>query len=80
VADEETPSRVVSRAEEAARVHAALAVLPEHYRQVIILRNFELLPFEAIGGVMNRPSEAARALWGRAVRRLKEVLDAPPST
>ena len=75
VVDEETPSRVVSRAEDAARVQAALARLPEHYQLVITLRNFELLPFEAIGVAMNRPSEAARALWGRAIRRLKEELD-----
>lgn len=76
IVDQETPSRVASRAEEAARVHAALAKLPEHYRQVIVLRNFDLLPFEAIGKAMDRPSEAARALWGRAMRRLKQELDA----
>jgi len=72
--DDETPSRVAMRAEDADVMHAALARLPAHYRQVIQLRNFDLLQFEDIGLLMERPTGAARALWGRAMQALKEEL------
>jgi RNA polymerase sigma-70 factor (ECF subfamily) len=48
-----------------------LAQLPPHYREVIILRNLEGLPFEKIAQRMGRTSVAVRQLWTRAIRRLK---------
>jgi RNA polymerase sigma-70 factor, ECF subfamily len=73
--DNETPSRAAMRKERSARVQLALAALPAHYREVIRLRNFELLEFEDIASIMNRSADALRALWLRAIQRLKKDLD-----
>lgn len=75
IVDNETPSQWAMRREQAAAVQQALGSLPEHYRQVIHLRNFELLPFSEIAIAMRRPDHELRALWVRAIKRLKSELD-----
>lgn len=72
----ETPSRVMMASEQAAALVAALDHLPPIYRQVILLRNIERLPFDEIGAKMDRSGEAARKLWVRAVDRLRTLLGA----
>jgi len=81
--DVETPSRQLAATEEADALTAALARLPEHYRQVIQWRNTERKPFEEIGAMMDRSAEAARKLWVRAVEQLRVELGIthePPTT
>lgn len=73
--DEETPSKLAMRQEDARAVRAAIDQLPEPYRRVIQLRNFDLLPFAEVALMMQRPEHDLRALWVRAMRRLKEGLD-----
>lgn len=73
--DEETPSKQAMRQEDAHTVREAIARLPEHYRQVIQLRNFDVLPFAQIALIMQRPEQSLRALWIRAMQRLKEELN-----
>lgn len=51
-------------------VRKALAQLPEHYAEVIRLRQVERLSFEEIGERTGRTAEAARKLW---VRTLAEM-------
>lgn len=70
----ETPSRLLAAAEEVDAVTAALARLPLHYRQVIEWRNNERKPFEQIGAMLDRSSEAARKLWVRAIEQLRVEL------
>lgn len=70
----ETPSRQMAAAEEVDAVTAALARLPLHYRQVIEWRNNERKPFEQIGAMLDRSSEAARKLWVRAIEQLRVEL------
>lgn len=53
-----------------------LAELPSDYRDVIVLRHIEALPFEEIGRRMDRSSGAVRMLWLRAVKMLRERLGA----
>ena len=53
-----------------------LAELPSDYRDVIVLRHIEALPFEEIGKRMERSSGAVRMLWLRAVKMLRERLGA----
>jgi RNA polymerase sigma-70 factor (ECF subfamily) len=53
-----------------------LAELPTDYRDVIVLRHIEALPFEDIGRRMERSSGAVRMLWLRAVKMLRERLNA----
>ena len=50
------------------------SALPSDHRQVIELRNFEQMDFEAIGQQMNRTAGAARKLWARAVEALQTNL------
>ena len=52
-----------------------LAELPHDYRDVIVLRHLESLPFEAIGQRMERSAGAARMLWLRAIQALRERMD-----
>jgi RNA polymerase sigma-70 factor (ECF subfamily) len=53
-----------------------LASLPSDYRDVIVLRHIEGLPFEQVGTRMERTSGAVRMLWLRAVKALRERLEA----
>ena len=72
----ETPSQVLMAAEHAHALRAAVQQLSADYRQVILLRNIERLPFNEIGEVMQRSGEASRKLWLRAIDRLRELLGA----
>ena len=51
-----------------------LAELPSDYRDVIVLRHIEGLPFDEVGRRMERSSGAVRMLWLRAVKMLRERL------
>lgn len=73
--DKQTPSWHAMRNEDLLMVRAALLQLPDRYRRVIRLRNFELYPFKDVGRQLGCSPDAARALWGRAMQCLKEVLD-----
>lgn len=72
--DEPTPSDVALVRDEERRLNLALAQLDETDRTVIRLRSWERLSFQEIGERLDRSAEAARKLWGRAVRRLEHVL------
>jgi RNA polymerase sigma-70 factor (ECF subfamily) len=52
-----------------------LAELPTDYRDVIVLRHIEALPFEEVARRMERSSGAVRMLWLRAVKMLRERLE-----
>jgi RNA polymerase sigma-70 factor (ECF subfamily) len=53
----------------------AIQRLPEHYRQVIVWRNYDRLSFAEIGTRTQRSEEAARKLWVRAIENLQELLE-----
>lgn len=72
-----TPSAHAMASEQAAAVEKALARLPDDYRQVILLRYREELPFEEIGRVMARSANAVEKLWLRAIERLRQELENP---
>ncbi len=69
-----SPSSHLSQSEQEDRVEAAIAKLPEDYRQVILWRHRENCSFEEISERMNRSLGAVRKLWARAVRALQEQL------
>jgi RNA polymerase sigma-70 factor (ECF subfamily) len=52
----------------------ALAKLPDDYRDVIVLRHIEGLPFDDVAQRMGRTVGAARMLWLRALKKLRETL------
>jgi len=69
-----SPSSVAVHSEQAVALTAALSRLPEHYRQVIVLRQIEDLSFEEMAARLGRTSEAVRKLWWRAVQQLQQEL------
>ena len=76
---EPSPSQHAVRWEEEVRLAAALELLPEDHRDIIILRNLERLPFEEVAKRMDRSAGACRMLWMRAIAALREHLgEAPP--
>ncbi len=54
----------------------AMLQLPPNYQQVIRLRNWDELAFEAIGQQLGISAEAARKIWSRAIAQLAEILEA----
>ena len=52
----------------------ALQCLPDDYREVIILRQLEGLPFWAVARRLGRPLESVKTLWIRALDRLHGAL------
>ncbi len=60
--------------ERAAMVADHLARLPSQYRDVLVLRHLEELPFEQVAVRMQRTPAAARMLWVRAIDRLRKSL------
>jgi RNA polymerase sigma-70 factor (ECF subfamily) len=66
-----SPSAQAQRRELAALVADQLARLPAPYREVIVLRNLEGLPFDEVARRMGRTPGAVRILWLRALDQLR---------
>jgi len=65
---------------EHADLHAALAALPERYRQPVTLRFLEDLAFPEIAQVLGIPERTARTRVARAVKRLRTRLQPQQAT
>jgi len=74
VASHSTPSQHVSRREQAVILADALGQLPEDYREVIILRHLEALPFAEVAARMGRSEDSVQKLWVRALANLRRSL------
>jgi RNA polymerase sigma-70 factor (ECF subfamily) len=70
--DDSTPSMQAQRHEMTAILAERLYQLPPQYRDVIVLRNLEGLPFEEVALRMGKTSGAVRILWLRALEHLKQ--------
>lgn len=68
-----SPVSRVHRRELAAVVADQVAKLPDHYRDVIVLRNLEGLSFDEVAKRMGRSSGAVRMLWIRALDQLRKL-------
>ncbi|REK18444.1 MAG: hypothetical protein DWQ37_04065 [Planctomycetota bacterium] len=78
VADElPSPSTFAVQNENKIRLVAAIDRLPQDYRHVIELRNFDRLSFAEIGKRMGRSDDAAGKLWFRAIQKLRDELAEP---
>jgi RNA polymerase sigma-70 factor (ECF subfamily) len=64
--------------ERALAIRAALARLPDHTRDAIVLRYGLGLPARTIGEVIGRREDATQKLITRGLARLREVLDERP--
>ena len=65
---------------EFARLHAALALLPEKYRVPLTLRYFEGMPIELIGTTLGKRTGTVKSLLHRGLDRLKRILLAGNAT
>jgi RNA polymerase sigma-70 factor (ECF subfamily) len=72
-AEQNSPSMAVQQREEAVLLADRLAQLPADYREVLVLRNLQSLPFEEVAERMERSVGATRMLWLRAIERLRAV-------
>jgi RNA polymerase sigma-70 factor (ECF subfamily) len=68
-----SPSMAVQQREEAVVLADRLAQLSDDYREVLVLRNLQGLPFEEIASRINRSVGATRMLWLRAIEKLRAV-------
>ena len=71
-----SPGSAAQRHERAILLAAELSNLPEDYREVLILRNLEGLPFPVVAERLDRSPGAVRMLWFRAIQKLRERLEA----
>ncbi|HTW93242.1 MAG TPA: sigma-70 family RNA polymerase sigma factor [Tepidisphaeraceae bacterium] len=78
VASYSTPSQHAARREQSVLLAEALGRLPEDYREVIILRHLEGLPFAEVAVVMNRSADSVQKLWVRALANLRNLLGDRP--
>jgi RNA polymerase sigma-70 factor (ECF subfamily) len=79
LADEQsTPSQRASRREQAVLLADALDRLPPDYREVLVLRYLEGLPFPEVAVRMGRSLDSVEKLWVRALPRLRRALETEP--
>jgi RNA polymerase sigma-70 factor (ECF subfamily) len=74
VAVESTPSQRASHREQAVLLAEALALLPDDYHEVIVLRHIEGLTFPQAAERMGRSLDSVEKLWLRAVTRLRQAV------
>lgn len=71
--DGDSPSAPMHRRESEQTLAKLLCSLPEDYREVLRLRHQEGLDYAAIGERMGRTPGAARMLWLRSIKQLREL-------
>jgi RNA polymerase sigma-70 factor (ECF subfamily) len=71
-----TPSQQAARREQTVLLADALDLLPEDYREVIILHHLEGLGFAEIADRMGRSIDSVKNLWARALAQLRRSLGA----
>jgi RNA polymerase sigma-70 factor (ECF subfamily) len=74
VARQSSPSHQVVRREQAVLLADAMARLPVDYREVLVLRHLEELPFAEVAQRMGRTVDSVEKLWLRALARLRRSL------
>jgi RNA polymerase sigma-70 factor (ECF subfamily) len=73
-----TPSQQASRREQAVLLSEAMGRLPEDYREVLILRHLEGLPFREVAERMGRTLDSVEKLWARALARIRRAFGEKP--
>jgi RNA polymerase sigma-70 factor (ECF subfamily) len=70
-----SPSTPMRQRERAVAIANQLTKLRPAYREVIVLRNLQGLPFDEIARRTDRKSGAVRMLWLRAIEKFQQVCD-----
>ncbi len=71
-----SPGSEVIRRENAVLLADHLAAMSPAYREVIVLRNLQGLSFDQVAKKLGRSSGATRMLWLRAIKELRELMEA----
>ena len=74
VAGEPTPDAQVESQERGELVRRALAELPAHYREVVVLRHYEGLKFREISEVLGIPEGTVKSRMAEALGQLNRLL------
>jgi RNA polymerase sigma-70 factor (ECF subfamily) len=69
-----SPSDAASRQEELLRLADALDRLPADYREAVLLRQIEGLPFAEVAARMGRTVDSVQKLWVRGLEALRAAL------
>ena len=69
-----SPSAAMQDRQRSVEIADMVAQLSDDYREVVVLRNFQQLPFEEIAERMQRSPGAVRMLWLRALTQLRELM------
>ncbi len=69
-----SPSQHFARNEAFLQLAEALESLPEDYRQVIVLRHVDGLPFAEVAKAMGRSVDSVEKLWVRGLAKLKTTM------
>jgi RNA polymerase sigma-70 factor (ECF subfamily) len=69
------PSEALQRAERIDRLQRAIGRLPEHEREVILMRHFSHMAFKEIAEVLDIPLGTALARGHRGLARLRELME-----
>lgn len=70
----DSPSQLAIHNENELLLAEAMAELSEDYREVLVLRNIQRLPFEVVAERLGRTRPATQMLWMRAIQKLKTLL------
>jgi RNA polymerase sigma-70 factor (ECF subfamily) len=74
VASGTSPSRLAAGRERAVLLADALAALPEHYREVVVLHHVQGYTMPEVAQSMGRTVESVKKLWARAMVQLRTSL------
>lgn len=78
IAVQNTPSQLVSEREQGVLLADAIAQLPPDYREVVVLRHLEELPFADVAQRMGRTVDSVQKLWVRALMNLRRLMKESP--
>jgi RNA polymerase sigma-70 factor (ECF subfamily) len=70
-----TPSVHAAQREQAVLLANALASLPLRYREVLVLRHLEGMPFPDIAEKLGRTIDSVKKLWSRGLVKLRSALE-----
>lgn len=71
--ESQSPHAELLSREGSALLAQLLAQLPEHYKEVLVLRNIQGLSFDEVAARLDRSPGATRMLWLRAIEKLRSV-------
>ena len=72
--EQSTPSAHALERERSVLIAQALSSLPEHYCDVLIMRDLQGLSLEQISRRLGRSPESVRKIWARAIVKIRQLL------